>query len=49
VPISILQQLVSYYSRTPDNPAGFNLNEPFELPSKIWAVETSRGQAVVVQ
>jgi hypothetical protein len=49
VPVSILQQLVSHYSKTPENPAGFNLNEPFELPQKIWSVETARGQAVVVQ
>lgn len=49
VPVTILQQLVSYYSKTADNPAGFNLNEPFELPSNIWAVETARGQAVITQ
>jgi hypothetical protein len=49
VPVSILQQLVSYYSKTPENPAGFNLAEPFELPQKIWSVETTRGQAVIVQ
>lgn len=49
VPKSLLQELVSYYSRTPEQPKGFNLDQPFELPSKIQSVETRRGQATVVQ
>lgn len=49
VPVSILQEVVSYYSRTEENPGGFKMDEPFDLPANIWAVETTRGQAVVVQ
>lgn len=51
VPVSksVLQELVAYYSRTPDHPAGVNLDEPFELPANIRAVETRRGTAIVVQ
>jgi hypothetical protein len=49
VPKSLLQQLVSYYTRTPEAPEGFNLDKPFPLPSRITNVETIRGQATVVQ
>jgi hypothetical protein len=51
VPVSksVLQELVAYYSRTPEHPAGVNLDEPFELPANIRAVETRRGTATVVQ
>lgn len=46
---SVLQELVSYYSRTAEHPAGFSLDEPFALPSNIQAVETRHGAATVVQ
>ena len=49
VPKSLLQELVSYYSRTPEQPKGFDLDPPFGLPSKIQSVETRRGLATVVQ
>ncbi len=49
IPKSVLQQFVSYYTRSPEHPNGFNIDEPFELPSKIRAVETAKGQATVVQ
>jgi hypothetical protein len=49
IPKSVLQQVVSYYTRSPENPNGFNIDEPFELPSKIRSVETAKGQATIVQ
>ena len=49
VPKSLLQELVSYYSRTPDNPSGISLDEAFELPANIDTIEVGQGQAVVVQ
>ena len=49
IPKSLLQQLVNYYTRTPENPAGFDSDKPFELPSNIRSVETERGQATIVQ
>ena len=49
VPKSILQELVSYYSRTPDHPQGVRLDDPFELPANIQKIEVGQGQAVVVQ
>ena len=49
IPVSVLQTLVSYYSRTPESPRGFQLDEPFTLPSNIRSVETRKGVATVVQ
>jgi hypothetical protein len=49
IPKTVLQQVVSYYTRTPEMPDGFNIDEPFELPSNIRSVETAKGQATVVQ
>jgi hypothetical protein len=49
LPKSLLQELVSYYSKTPDTPDGVSLDKPFELPASIQAVETRRGAATVVQ
>jgi hypothetical protein len=46
---SLLQQLVSYYSRSAEQPQGFNLDQPFALPANIRTVETRRGAATVVQ
>lgn len=49
LPKSILQELVTYYSRTPDKPQGIRLDDPFELPASIRHIEVGAGQAVVVQ
>jgi hypothetical protein len=49
VPKSLLQELVSHYSRSPESPSGINLEQPFELPLRIRMVETGRGAATVVQ
>ena len=45
----LLQQVVSYYSRTPDNPAGIGLDDPFALPAGIREIQVERGQAVILQ
>ena len=49
VPKALLQELVSYYSRTPEKPEGVRIDTPFELPAKIQQIEVGAGQAVVVQ
>src|SRR5262245_41607193 len=49
IPKTVLQQVVGYYTRSPEMPSGFNIDEPFELPSKIRSVETAKGQVTVVQ
>lgn len=49
VPKTLLQEVVTYYSRGPENPAGISLDEPFELPAGIREIQTQKGQAVVIQ
>jgi hypothetical protein len=49
IPKSLLQELLTYYSRTPENPAGINMDEPFELPSGIQEIRIGQGTAVIVQ
>jgi hypothetical protein len=49
VPILLVQELVAFYSKTPETPAGFLLDQPFELPQKVRQVDFQRGLAVIVQ
>jgi hypothetical protein len=49
VPKSLLQQVLSHYSKTPEDPDGLSLDEPFPLPARIQRIEIGTGQAVVVQ
>lgn len=49
VPKLLLQEIVSYYSRTPERPAGISLDDPFTLPSRIREIVVEPGRAVVVQ
>jgi hypothetical protein len=49
VPKSLLQELVSFYSRTPETPAGIDMDEPFALPAAIREIRIGQGSAVVVQ
>jgi hypothetical protein len=49
VPKMVLQELVSYYSRSPEHPDGIGLDDRFELPAAIKQIEVGKGQAVVVQ
>ena len=49
IPKSVLQELLSYYSRTKENPAGINMDDPFELPSRIREIRVSQAQATIVQ
>lgn len=51
VPISktVLQELVTFYTKSPELPKGVNLDEPFDLPSNIRSVQTKVGAATVVQ
>jgi hypothetical protein len=49
IPKTLLQELLSYYSRTAENPAGINMDDPFELPSRIQEIRVGRAQATVVQ
>ena len=49
IPKLLLQEIVSYYSRTPGKPSGLGLDDPFPLPSRIREIQVERGQAVIVQ
>lgn len=49
VPATLLQELLTYYSRTPERPQGVRLDAAFELPANIRQIEVGQGQAVVVQ
>jgi hypothetical protein len=49
VPKTVLQELLSFYTRTPEKPQGVRLDDTFELPANIKQIEVGQGQAVVVQ
>ena len=49
VPVGLVQELLSFYSQTPDRPEGIRLYAPFILPANIRDIEVTQGQAVVVQ
>jgi hypothetical protein len=49
LPKPLLQELVTFFSRTPDNPNGIDIDAPFNLPAKIREIVISRDEAVVVQ
>jgi hypothetical protein len=49
IPKIILQEIVSYYSRTPEHPAGIGLDAPFALPARIREIQVDTGRAVVIQ
>jgi hypothetical protein len=49
VPKTLIQELLSYYSATPDDPNGINMDDPFELPSQIREIRVAPGTATIVQ
>ena len=49
IPKLLLQEIVAYYSKSPDNPDGISLDDEFELPARIREIQVARGQAIVVQ
>ena len=49
VPASLVQELLTYYSRTPERPQGVRIDAPFALPANIRQIDVGQGQAVVVQ
>ncbi|HVO95101.1 MAG TPA: hypothetical protein VMT22_19760 [Terriglobales bacterium] len=49
LPKQIVQELVSYFSRTPDRPNGFNMDEPFVLPAKVREVTVNSGEGMISQ
>jgi hypothetical protein len=49
VPKILLQEIISYYSRSPEKPSGISLDDPFALPARIREIQVERGQAIIVQ
>ena len=49
VPKKLLQDLVTFYTKTEENPGGFNLDQPFVLPQKIQRAEFQRGAVIIYQ
>jgi hypothetical protein len=49
VPVTVLQEVLTYYSKSPDRPQGVRLDDVFALPANIRQIEVGQGQAVVVQ
>jgi hypothetical protein len=49
VPRTVLQELLAFYTRSPETPRGFVLDEPFDLPVGIRELELRRGAATVIQ
>ena len=49
IPKILLQEIVGYYSRTPEKPGGIGLDDPFALPARIREIQVERGQAIIVQ
>ncbi len=49
IPRSLFDELVAFYTKTPDTPNGVDLTRPFELPARIQAIRLRPGVATVVQ
>ena len=49
IPNTLLQEIVSYYTRTADHPQGLRLDDAFALPANIKEIQVGQGQAIVVQ
>ena len=49
LPKAVLQDLVTFFSRSPERPRGFDLDSPFDLPAKIRELTITQGEALVLQ
>jgi hypothetical protein len=49
VPAWMIQEIVSFYSKSPTTPQGVPIDKPFALPSGIREIQLAKGQAIVVQ
>jgi len=46
---SLFQEIITFFTATPEDPDGYQLGEPEPLPASIRAVELKPGMATVVQ
>jgi hypothetical protein len=49
VPKMVIQELVTFYTRTESNPRGLNLDDPYPLPARIRQIDVRPGEALVRQ
>ena len=49
LPRSILQELIAFYSKSPEYPDGITLGKPFPLPALVKSLLIAKGTATVVQ
>lgn len=49
IPKTLLQELLTFYSRSPQNPSGINMDDPFQLPARIREIKVGQGNATIVQ
>ena len=49
LPKPLVQELVTFFSRSAENPKGFDLDAPFNLPAKIRELVINKGAVVVIQ
>jgi hypothetical protein len=49
IPKSLLQELLSHYSKSAENPSGISIDDPFALPASITEIRVGKGEATVVQ
>jgi hypothetical protein len=49
IPKNLVQELLSFYSKSAENPSGISMDDPFELPARIKEIRVGKGEAMVVQ
>lgn len=49
IPKYFLQEIVTYYTRTPEFPNGINIDDPFTLPAAIQKIDVQPGRATIIQ
>jgi hypothetical protein len=49
IPKLFLQEIVSYYSKSPERPGGISLDDDFPLPARIREIQVEPGHAIIVQ
>lgn len=49
IPKVLVAELVAFYTRSPEHPAGLDIDAPFALPARIAEIHVNERQAVVVQ
>ncbi len=49
VPKTVAQELLRFYTRTPERPGGFAFDEPFDLPAGLRAISVDGGSVTVTQ